>query len=410
MMKRTAIGLALLCALLCVLCASPAAFAATVVNSWSDLQSALDAGGEVQLGGNVTAGSGDSCLVVRKTVILDLNGHTIDRGLAGSGGIIGGNVITVDQANLTIRDSAGGGKITGGNDKGANMGGGVCVLIGTFIMEGGEISGNRAVDAAGGVETKQSGYFIMKGGKITGNTGGGVLVAYGMPFRISGSPVISGNYDDEGEGLKEANVMLPSVNLIQIDGKLESGAKIGVTMGTGTGVFTSGLPGNGDISNFISDNPDYMVMLTDQKEAKLGVVYSVVSGDGQTWTRGTASPASFTIKGKPSDKGTFDKFTGIRVNGVDVAPDRYEAAAGSVVVKLKASYLDGLKPGTHKLTAVFTDGEAKASFKVAQSPGKQPGDPSKLPKTGDDSQPLLWALLAIVCAGVAVMIIRRKRK
>ena len=98
------------------------------------------------------------------------------------------------------------------------------------------------------------------------------------------------------------------------------------------------------------------------------------------------------------------------MNGVDVAPDRYEAEAGSVVLKLKATYLDGLKPGKHKLTAVFTDGEAKASFKVAQSPGKQPGDPSKLPKTGDDSHLALWALLAIACAAAAAIAIRMKKK
>ncbi len=139
--------------------------------------------------------------------------------------------------------------------------------------------------------------------------------------------------------------------------------------------------------------------------------YFAVSGDGQTWYRGTTNPARFTFKGYPNDGNTFANFTGIRVNGVDVSGEKYAAEPGSVVVTLKADYLEGLKDGSHRLTAVFTDGEADAGFKVQKSPGRQPADGGDMPKTGDGSQPALWGLLAAACAGaVAAIRIRRKKK
>ena len=55
-------------------------------------------------------------------VTLDLNGHTIDRGLAGKDAVKNGFVIGV-QGSLTLKDSRSGGKITGGNNTGS--GGGV---------------------------------------------------------------------------------------------------------------------------------------------------------------------------------------------------------------------------------------------------------------------------------------------
>ena len=63
-------------------------------------------------------------------ITLDLNGHTVT-------GTSGNIVFNINSGNTFIlKDSAGGGKITGGNN-------GVYVGVNaTFTMEGGEISGN----------------------------------------------------------------------------------------------------------------------------------------------------------------------------------------------------------------------------------------------------------------------------
>ena len=80
----------------------------------------------ITLTGNVTAGEGDTALVIPagKYVTLDLSGNTIDRGLSNVEAVEGGNVITV-KGNLTLDDSSdnentpeydGTGKLTGGNN------------------------------------------------------------------------------------------------------------------------------------------------------------------------------------------------------------------------------------------------------------------------------------------------------
>ena len=75
------------------------------------------------------------------TVTLDLNGHTIDRGITNYRE--NGNVITISGGNLTLTDSSTGktGKITGGWNNG-EKGGGVYVSSGTFTMNGGTICNN----------------------------------------------------------------------------------------------------------------------------------------------------------------------------------------------------------------------------------------------------------------------------
>ena len=74
---------------------------------WQSLQEQLNAGGHIKLTQNVTAAAGESGLIVPSsvTVTLDLNGFTIDRGLADSSPQSKGYVIK-NEGNLTIRDSS----------------------------------------------------------------------------------------------------------------------------------------------------------------------------------------------------------------------------------------------------------------------------------------------------------------
>ena len=68
-----------------------------------------------------------------------------------------------NNGNLTIIDSAGGGKITGGW---ANNGGGINIQEGSVCtIAGGTITGNKAEDSGGGVLVR--GKLIMTGGTGT---------------------------------------------------------------------------------------------------------------------------------------------------------------------------------------------------------------------------------------------------
>ena len=108
-----------------------------------------------------------------KTLTIDLNGHSIDRGLTSE--TTYGNVITIN-GYLTLIDSVGGGAITGGYSSG---GGGGIVNNGTLVMQAGpSITGNVAREG-GGVYNTADALFIMNGGTISHNrssryNGGGV--------------------------------------------------------------------------------------------------------------------------------------------------------------------------------------------------------------------------------------------
>ena len=283
---------------------------------------------EITLANDVTAGAGDSFLTVEENtyVTLDLNGHTLNRNLTS--GVSGGNVITV-EGNLTVKDSSNPstGKITGGKNSGQygggvlvnsgavftlesgsvtgntitdddSYGGGVCVY-GTFNMSGGSISGNSCGHNGGGVNLYNGTFtmsdgsmiennhaasdggvsvykdtFTMNGGSITGNTansyGGGVYMT--GTFKVSGAPVISGNTKNGSAN----NVFLPLKKTINIPNNttLSSDASIGVTTGTAR-VFTSGLSGRGDLSNFFSDSNARAVRLDESGEAKLVPLHTV---------------------------------------------------------------------------------------------------------------------------------------
>ncbi len=267
-------------------------------------------------------------------VTLDLNGHTVDRNLTEP--TENGNVITV-IGELTLCDSSTEqtGVITGGNN--LKDGGGVLVRgeeafgdEGSFIMEGGTITGNTARDGGGvsvgcwDTDTWDFfyGYFEMYGGVITGNLaateeqyygygggvyvsegqfclfggeisenhsdlyGGGVYVVFGMssaPFVVSGAPVVRDNTC--GDVPETDNVAIEHwadscVIYVEDDG-LAPEASIGVNVYTIANYdtnekilclepFTSGLSDNGgSASNFVSDFAGYTVILNEDGEAML---------------------------------------------------------------------------------------------------------------------------------------------
>ena len=166
-------------------------------------------GGTVTLTRNVTAkdgsfGSGKGfdaggrINLPRGEVTIDLAGHTIDRGLAGAAAREGGGVLYVGSgAVLTLTDSKGGGKITGGN---TTASGGGAFAAGKLALDGVTISGNKAAVSGGGVYN--AGTVSAKGVvTITGNTAGG----------------------------KENNVFLSAGRTVAVPSGLGNGARIGVT-------------------------------------------------------------------------------------------------------------------------------------------------------------------------------------
>ena len=108
-----------------------------------------------------------------KVFIIDLNGHNIDRNL--SEGHENGQVFYLDTADLTINDSVGTGKITGGhNITGVIPGdiiyggaGAIVLYSSNLTLNNGSITGNTA-RLVGALNLHVS-TFIMNGGSITDN-------------------------------------------------------------------------------------------------------------------------------------------------------------------------------------------------------------------------------------------------
>ena len=241
----------------------------------------------ITLDQDYTAQTTDGYLTIpsRHYVTLDLNGHTLNRNLTAA--TANGYVIEVN-GTLTLTDgsAAGTGTITGGS---GNNGSGVRVY-GTFTMNGGTISGNTAT-SGGGVYVQ--GTFNMNGGTISGNTatsGGGVYVYNDKTINISGNPVITGN--TLSNNTTANNVYLKPGSVITVTDALTNTANIGVIMQNNTGVFTSGLNGNGTVANFTCDNSSECgVYLNGNGEASIIVdVWGIPDG-----ADGTSEATAYTI-------------------------------------------------------------------------------------------------------------------
>ncbi len=120
-----------------------------------------------------------------KNIILDLGGHTIDRGLLMS---LSDGCVIKNEGTLTITDSSErSGEIKGGNSRG--WGGGI-YSSGTLCLEAGRIVNNNSTQGGGGIYNQGSLY--MSGGVISENFArvGGGIYSKSAALEISGGSFI----------------------------------------------------------------------------------------------------------------------------------------------------------------------------------------------------------------------------
>ena len=254
-----------------------------------------------------------------KSITIDLYGHTIDRNLTAP--IDDGCVISVDSsAALTLVDSAGGGKITGGNN---NYNGGGIAVAGTLNLQGGKITGNSA-NYGGGVAVINSGaVFNLTGGKISGNANTSAESSAGVYYtsgtmNVSGSPAVTDA------------VYVDWNRKLHVAGALTNATPIPVIIDYGVGVpFTDGLSGNGSAANFKSASDDYRVRVNDAGEAELKTVYSVTVAEDIANGTVTADLTTaieddaVTLTATPAEGYAFSHFTVTDASGesVGVSPE-----------------------------------------------------------------------------------------
>ena len=140
--------------------------------------------------------------------------------------------------------------------------------------------------------------------------------------------------------------------------------------------------------------------------------YDITSGDGSTWKENNKDNG-FTFK----VNGYHKKFAGIVINGTVVDKKYYEIEAGSTIITLKAEYLQTLPAGNYTLLVQYTDGstDGEDTFTITKNESATPSDPTNptnpsSPKTGDNSHPVVWIGILIVCAGIWMLLFFKKQK
>ncbi|MBR5421570.1 MAG: leucine-rich repeat protein [Lachnospiraceae bacterium] len=349
---------------------------------WDELQGLLDRGGEIVLEKDYVADKDDGPLIVRGNVILDLNGHIIDRRLVEAPKDVDGYVIEIkteysemNYRGLTLKDSRGGGYITGGCS--ASDGGGVRIgWYGKLVMEGGCISGNRAsYSQGGGVYVDTDATFEMKGGQITqnetsycggavyvnrsatfkmsggsifgndaGTGGGGVCVFPQSSFELSGSPVIRDNTKDKEEknDLFLENWYDDVYGVVTLSGALTDDAELWIC---DSGAKTVAVPsenhtiGPDDLKHFHCDDASKIVALDDSGKVVLRNTISVSPASASTTYTGSTITPAITVKNsgntvltKDTDYTLSYKKDGEAVSGIK------DVGAYTVVVSGMGSY------------------------------------------------------------------------
>jgi len=294
---------------------------ATLVTNDQELRSAVKDGASIKLANDIQL-SNKTLEIKGGPVSINLDGHTLDRGLKACEYNTGGQVITVRKgAKLNLSNGTltggygrnGGGLVNEGGTANltnvnitgntANDRGGGISNQGTLTMTGGSISGNTSKDGTdpkggGGLFNYKDATATLKGVSITGNKadiyGGGGICNFGA-LTIDGCTITGNTAGSEGGGIwqegtlnvqgtvkvtdnkaKDAissNVYLYKGALVNVTGSLE-GSKIGISMKDMTGTFTSGYNTNNKGVNpttiFSADLSGVMsVSLDDNNETQL---------------------------------------------------------------------------------------------------------------------------------------------
>lgn len=141
----------------------------------------------------------------------------------------------------------------------------------------------------------------------------------------------------------------------------------------------------------------------------------IIDGKGQTMVVDAAKDLSFR------SNAPLKFFQKVLVDDKEVAAENYVLTEGSTIVTLKASFLNTLGVGEHKLSVVSTTGTAETNFTVAEAAKSAPGQattttttttttskPKKkagketLPESGDSTYVIAGAVLA---AGMAALLL-----
>lgn len=388
------------------------AFAAnSTVGNATELEAALKNAdcAEIKLGGNIET---SQVLDVERTVTLDLNSYTLTSSVSD---II---IFRVrNDGNLTVKDSATGGKIDGQNkNEGFEVKGGMLTLEGGSIVNCKESDGDgSAVDISKTSVTETStkpikyGKFIMNGGAILDceayDDGGAVDIGSGCTFIMNGGTIGNCRAGSDGGAvfIKQSGSFELNGGLIRDCSAAGNGGAVNIyqdgrfTMTGGT-IKNCKLYGGGIGNAVYGSNDEAVVTMTGGTFEDCGVFpYSFDEFTVTFDSDGGSAVSEQKLRNAPAVKPTDPKKSGYNFAGWYLGEEEYTfTAIVAEGITLKAHWTPTAKPteGDKSDTTTPTGGKDTTS-----------------PQTGDNSKMLLWAALLFVSgAGVIGTTIYSKRK
>ena len=177
-----------------------------------------------------------------------------------------------------------------------------------------------------------------------------------------------------------------------------SGWDTSIPAKTDVGTYYVWYKVKGDANHTDTEPASITVTISAKEES---VAYTVVSSVGTSHTIGSGKDAVITVERSNKDHREKELFTGAAMDGKAIPADGYIPKQGSLILTLKASYLDTLSEGDHKVTVSFKDGKAEAPVKIISAV-------KPVPKTGDGADLALW--LGLLAAGFAMALAAGKMK
>ena len=114
--------------------------------------------------------------------------------------------------------------------------------------------------------------------------------------------------------------------------------------------------------------------------------YYFEKGEDSTWNKGNEDGLEIIIKRQGFDADTYSAFTYVKVDGEFVSSENYTRREGSLILKLKPSYLETLSEGEHTLVFAFGgEEELSTTFTISK--------PIINPNTGDRLYSYIYILI-----------------
>ena len=275
---------------------------AELITYWNYLNRQIQTNGTYTLesGKVYEAGNSDGYLHVEseKTVTINMNGCTLNRNLSSA---TNDGCVIYNQGTLTINGS---GTIRGGHNSDATSikGGGIC-NTGTLTITGGTISNNTTAQYGGGIYN--SGTLTITGG--TNNSNGNItangIYHEGTQLNLEGNPNI--------------NVYLATGKTITISNTLSNTNPINIATADDYIIFTSGLSGKGDASNFTANQDGKGIGLNSDGEAIIGPNYNI--GRNHTGTSATLYIKNATSGTQTAVEGEVVKVKVVASGGIPIS-------------------------------------------------------------------------------------------